>query len=178
MKTVLFVLAFAFLCATPAKAQTAAEQEFNRKDAVRDISLADSATQAVRSAKAAGVFHYVSTHKELLFADALTVLAGASDAASSIHCQNISSGCYETNPILGPHPSPAKYWSLTMGVDAGFVTVNHIIWHKAQKQNRPLRHLMWAWTIPAVGVGVWDTLQNISASRILSDYPGERRRGR
>lgn len=100
------------------------------------------------------VWHYTTTHKEVIAQSLLFDLALAADAASSIRCQSYK-GCIETDPLLGQHPSPADtwHWAETGG---GIMTVSLFTFHWAttdQGNDRFERHLWW------VPIGVFDGLE-------------------
>jgi hypothetical protein len=85
--------------------------------------------------------HYVGTHKELLAADTILWVAQGVDAGVTAHCISISRACMETNPIVGPRPSPGQLFGGVVLI-AGTATIfTHLAWHL--ESNSPLRHMIW-----------------------------------
>jgi hypothetical protein len=104
--------------------------------------------EALRPAFPARVAGYVKTHKELLLADTILILAESADAASSVHCQKVApTGCVERNIILSHHPNEVDTWSVALGMNAGMlIALNHLIWKFAPAPE--LRHMIWFTTGP------------------------------
>ena len=120
--------------------------------------------------------HYVLSHKELLVADSLVALALSAEAASSIHCQNVSTGCYEINPMLGARPSQVQYWGSAVGVSAGIIAANHLFWRDSR---RPFgKHGVWVSSTPAIVVGAFDTRHSVNAAETLQQYQVRQARAR
>lgn len=90
------------------------------------------------------IWHYVTTHKELLANDAIEIAAWSADAASTIDVQRNCPSCVEANPIVGPHPSAGVVWSYAIGMAGTHTALNHLIWHYAPETTD--RHLIWAST--------------------------------
>jgi len=101
------------------------------------------------------VWHYVSTHKELLAVDAIIIAAWSADAASTVHDEHNCPSCIETNSVLGPHPSERAIWLYASGWSALQTTLNHLAWHYAP--DPVLRHIVW---IPAI-VTATNELSNV-----------------
>jgi len=104
----------------------------------------------VRPSVPGRIVHYVKTHKELLASDALLLAATSADAASSVHCQHVlGKGCYETNPLLGTHPSAAVTWGYLMGLSSVAVAGDHGVTYLANHDpdRSYVRHLVWFGTI-------------------------------
>jgi hypothetical protein len=97
-------------------------------------------------------WHYVSTHKELLAADAVIIAAWSADAASTVNVQHDCPTCVESSFLVGSHPSAHALWLTAAAFSGGEVTLNHLLWHRAPE---PVdRHLIW---VPALMVGVLET---------------------
>jgi hypothetical protein len=112
--------------------------------------------------------HYAITHKELFAADALVVFALSADSASSIHCQNASTGCYEISPILGAHPNQMQYWGSTFGMSAGIIAANQLLWRHSHDGLR--KHGIWMFSMPAIAAGAIDTRNSVNAAESLQQY--------
>ena len=108
-------------------------------------SLEDFEGQAPIESRPRGGFgriqHYVHTHKELLLADTLVWLGQGADAASTLHCIEVSTACRETNPIVGPRPNALQLVGGVFLAAGGVTTLNHLAWHFA-----PQRHIIWVWS--------------------------------
>jgi hypothetical protein len=78
----------------------------------------------------AGPVHFVKTHKTLLAADALLILAQAADARSTVYSQRVCPSCIDQG-WLGPHPSPVQAWFGTEIEAAGLISLDHLAWHYA-----------------------------------------------
>lgn len=123
------------------------------------------------------VSNYVMTHKTVLAADAVGWLAMSADLASSVHCQKIGyrfispvdpahTGCIETDPWLGPHPSERAYWFYGGGFEIAFTALRHLGWHYAPSPGG--RYFVEAFvTVPTVAISVADTYTNIDAAEAL-----------
>jgi len=83
--------------------------------------------------------HYIGTHKGLLAADAIVVLACSADAASTVH--DVRAGFPETDPLLGTHPGAARTYALLEGEAVGVVAVNHVIANRVRHGH--WRELVW-----------------------------------
>jgi hypothetical protein len=113
--------------------------------------------------------HYVKTHKVILVADTLLIMAEAADAASSVHCQTVP-GCVEQNGTLGRHPSVAATWGWTMGAAGVLVTANHVWWWATNKyDSKDLRPLMFLWNAPLVITQVFNVKNNVDAAEYLQN---------
>jgi hypothetical protein len=127
---------------------------------------------AVKDRSFAGrVGHYITTHKTVLVLDTLIVFAQAADAASSVHCQHVSpQGCIERNSLLGPHPSPAAAWGLSMGYASSLVAANHLWWWATGKWNeKDLRPLMGMWVAPVAVFQVFNVKDNVDGTEYLEN---------
>ena len=91
------------------------------------------------------VWHYITTHKELLAADAIVIAAWSADAASTINDEHNCPSCVEQNPIIGPHPSERAVWLYASGWSGLQTTLDHLLWHYAP--DPILRHTVWISTI-------------------------------
>jgi hypothetical protein len=116
--------------------------------AAHDFVQAQEPMRAERAAFPARVVIYAKTHKELLLADTILILAESADAASSVHCQKVApTGCVERNIILSHHPNEVDTWSVALGMNAGMlIALNHLIWKFAPAPE--LRHMVWFTTGP------------------------------
>jgi hypothetical protein len=114
------------------------------------------------------VGHYIRTHKELLVADTIIVLAEGADAASSVHCQRTSPNCVERNSTVGSHPSNAVTWGYAAGTAAALLTGEHLLWWLAKKVDPGARHLV---VIAPIASGVteyWSVSGNVDAANRLA----------
>lgn len=89
---------------------------------------------------------YVANHKELIAANTIILLARMADAASSVHCLNVSINCKEGNPLLGKRPSNAQEYGYGGGMAALQIALNHLLWHFAPEPS--MRHAIW---LPTAG---------------------------
>lgn len=130
-------------------------------------ALAQEPQRATRPAFPARVVGYVKTHKELLLADTVLILAESADAASSVHCQKVSpTGCVERNIILSHHPNEADTWSVALGMNAGaLIAFNHLIWKFAPAPE--LRHFVWFTAGPIALVESINVYDNTAATARL-----------
>ena len=103
------------------------------------------------------MWHYISTHKELLASDAIIIAAWSADAASTINDERNCTSCIETNPVLGPHPTNSAVWLYASGWSAFQTTLNHLAWHYAP--DPVLRHMVWIPTI-ITAVNEFPNVQN------------------
>jgi hypothetical protein len=115
------------------------------------------------------VTHYVWTHKELLGADLTNAGAFGADVGSSVHCQSVSRGCIETNPLMGRHPNEAKTAAWGLLATATFVTINHLIWHYGEKNDPPVKHMIWFSTAPVAIDEYFNVRSNVDAANSLQN---------
>jgi len=85
--------------------------------------------------------HYVGTHKELLAADSVLWIAQGADAGVTAHCISVSRACMETNPIVGPRPSPGQLFGGVVLIAGTATILTHLAWHL--ESDSPLRHMIW-----------------------------------
>jgi hypothetical protein len=85
--------------------------------------------------------HYVGTHKELLAANTVLWVAQGVAAGVTAHCISVSSACMETNPIVGPRPSPGQLFGGVVLIAGTATILTHLAWHL--ESNSPLRHMIW-----------------------------------
>ena len=99
------------------------------------------------------VVHYVATHKRLLIADSIVLLAWSADAASSNRCQSENrAGCIEQNPLLGKHPGPGATWGYAMGVASAQIAIGHLVWWEGNKVDSEAAHVI-IWLNP-ITIGI------------------------
>lgn len=79
------------------------------------------------------VWHYVSTHKELLATDTLIMAGQMADAASTVHCIHYSPYCTENNPALPLRPTNAQLYIDAGGIGLGVCAIDHLLWHFAPR---------------------------------------------
>lgn len=119
-------------------------------------------------AVASHVWHYTATHKEVIAQSLMWDLALSADAASSIHCQAYA-GCYETNPLLGAHPTPGATWHWAE-IGGGIVTASLFTFHWAtsnQGDDAFERHLWWVPVGAFDGFEVQNVLSNVHVAQSL-----------
>jgi len=103
------------------------------------------------------MWHYITTHKELLASDAIIIAAWSADAASTINDERNCTNCIETNSVLGPHPTTGAVWLYAYGWTAFQTTLNHLDWHYAR--DPVLRHMVWIPTV-ITAVNEFPNVQN------------------
>jgi hypothetical protein len=130
--------------------------------------LEDFEGRAPIESRPRGVFgriqHYVGTHKELLLADTLVWLGQGADAASTLHCIEVSTACRETNPIVGSRPNALQLVGGVFLAAGGVTTLNHLAWHFA-----PQRHIIWAWSGLLIVRNGIATYHNIEGTQRLQE---------
>jgi hypothetical protein len=115
------------------------------------------------------VGHYIKTHKELLVSDAIVIAAIGADVGSSVHCQSVSSGCIEQNPILGPHPTELQTSGVGLMVATAVITGNHLIWHYGKPLGGGEQHMIWFSTIPIGIMETFNVKSNVDAAEQLQN---------
>jgi hypothetical protein len=125
-------------------------------------------TRAVHPSAWVKTTHYLRTHRELLANDVLIVAPLGADAGSSVHCQAISQGCVEENPILGRRPSPAATWSLAMGEAGGLIALDHLLW-KLTRSDKLTGHLIWMGTLPLDISELFNVKANVNTAEGLQN---------
>ena len=146
MKFVLRVLVF-LLCCTPAL----------------------RAQETERAKRPAKIGHYIHTHKELLIADAVVLLAWSADAASSVHCQHVSPYCVDSNSVVGPHPSNAATWGFAESMAVGLIVGEHLFWWQANKVDPEARHIILLFPAAVVITQYWNVSGNVAAANRLEN---------
>ena len=126
-----------------------------------------SASAQMKPSVPARVSNFIRTHKRLLVADSILILAWSADAASSVHAQK-SGCCVESNPIVGPHPSEAATWGFAMGMAGLMVTGEHLIWWAGNKydEREAARVAIW---LPPIAFGITE-FYNVKAN---AQYAGQ-----
>jgi len=115
----------------------------------------------------ARVGQYLRSHKELLIADTIVLLAWSADAGSSVHCQHVSSGCVDSNSVVGPHPSNAATWAFAEGMAVGLIAGQHLVWWQANKVDPEARHVILLFPA-AIGITeYWNVTGNVAAANRL-----------
>jgi len=109
------------------------------------------------------VWHYVSTHKQILIRDALIAGSISADAWSTQRCLAASPNCYETNPLVGQRPSPLQLWGFSAGGIAVGIAFNHLIPHLEQDKSTG-QILPWLGVIPLTVSESWFAYSNVQTA--------------
>ena len=115
--------------------------------------------------------HYMGTHKVLLVSDAILILGGAADDASTVHCRHMHPACVESNPILPGHATNAQIYGQTAATAVAFIAFNHWIARKYRHDG------LWGYsyllvTTPLVIESAVDTAHNIRVADTLAAARG------
>lgn len=93
--------------------------------------------------------------------DAIAAALLAGDAASTRECQHFYPSCYETNRLLGPHPSDAQLYGYNAAVLAGMIAGNHLL--KGKRANA----LLWIGTAALAGIEIRCIRNNLQIANAL-----------
>jgi hypothetical protein len=128
--------------------------------------LYDDVLQPPPAATSGGkVGRYIKTHKFLLVSDAILVGSSLADAVTTERCLHVT-GCVESNPFVGPHPSDLEIYGIKMGLTGVFVTMNHKWFHDSQ--HRSIQFLPFLWTAPLVATSIAAAENNVRVTDNLS----------
>ena len=130
---------------------------------------ATRAQEIERTKKPAKIRHYIRTHKELLIADAVILLAQSADAGSTVHCQHVSPFCVETNGVIGPHPSNGATWADAEVTAVGLIVALHLFWWQANKVDPEARHIVLLFPVVDGISTYWSVSGNVAAANRLEN---------
>jgi hypothetical protein len=127
------------------------------------------AQETEKARKLPRIAHYIRTHKELLIADAIILLAQSADAGSTAHCQHVSPLCIETNGVIGPHPSNGAAWADAEVTAVELIVALHLFWWQANKVNPDARHIVLVFPV-VDGISEYCTVTgNVAAANRLEN---------
>jgi len=130
----------------------------------------DAPRSVLKASPIARVGHYLNTHKRLLISDAIVVASFSADAASSVHCQHSSPACLEQNSIVGPRPNEVQTWGWSTLAMVSVVGGDHLLWWAANKEDQPVRNIIW---IPTIAIGIsecFNIRNNVNTAEFLEPH--------